>query len=383
MDVSKDIRYVGVDDHQVDLFEGQFIVPNGMSYNSYVVLDDKIAVMDTVDQNFTDEWLGNVERELGGRKPDYLVVHHMEPDHSANVAIFMEKYPEATVVATKLAFMMMKNFFGNEYEERRIVVEEGGKLSLGNHEFTFILAHMVHWPEVFMSYDSKDKALFSADAFGKFGALDVEDNWVDESRRYYVGIVQKYGKPVQAVLNKASSLDISMICPLHGPVLKENLGYYIDKYSTWAAYEPEDEGVVIAYNSIYGNTKKAVDFLADKLKEKGCLTVIVDDLARMDMAKAVEDAFHYDRLVLVSPTYNANVFPYMEDFIRHLTGRGFQKRKVALMENGSWAPLANKVMREMLSGCKDITYASQDITIRSAMTEENMNQIEELAAELA
>ena len=381
MEISRDIKYIGVNDHRGELFEGQYVVPNGMAYNSYVILDDKIAVMDTVDVNFTQEWLTKLELVLSGRKPDYLVVQHMEPDHSASMAVFMEQYPEAVVVASAKAFSMMKNFFGKDYAERRMVVADGSILPLGKHELTFFTAMMVHWPEVIVTYDAKDKVLFSADAFGKFGALDVEDDWVSEARRYYIGIVGRYGQQVQSLLQKVASCDIQKICPLHGPVLSENLGYYMGLYQTWAAYEPEKSGVVIAYATIYGNTRKAAEHLAQKLGEKGC-EVVVHDLARCDMHKAVADAFCYDRLVLASSTYNADVFPFMKTFIQHLTERQFQNRKVGLIENGSWAPLSSRVMRKMLETSKNLTFADTTVKIFSAVKEENVAEIEALAEEL-
>ena len=379
--VTKDIRYVGVNDHEIDLFESQYAVPNGMAYNSYVILDDKIAVMDSVDQNFGDEWLAKVEAVLEGRKPDYLVVQHMEPDHSANVARFMDKYPEAVVVASARAFGMLKNFFGTDYADRRMQVAENATLSLGHHELRFIMAPMVHWPEVMMTYDSLDKVLFTADAFGKFGALDVEEDWADEARRYYIGIVGKYGMQVQALLKKVRPLDIQIICSLHGPVLKENLGYYLDLYDTWSAYRPETEGVLIAYNSIYGNTRKAVDLLAEKLGEKGA-DVVVQDLARCDMAEAVADAFRYSKLVLATPTYNGDVFPPMKAFLNHLLERGYKSRTVGMMENGSWAPMANKVMHTMLEKSKDIVFTENNVSIASALNETSTAQVEALAEEL-
>lgn len=381
MEISRDIKYIGVNDHRGELFEGQYVVPNGMAYNSYVILDDKIAVMDTVDVNFTQEWLTKLELVLCGRKPDYLVVQHMEPDHSASMAVFMEQYPEAVVVASAKAFSMMKNFFGKDYAERRMVVADGSILPLGKHELTFFTAMMVHWPEVIVTYDAKDKVLFSADAFGKFGALDVEDDWVSEARRYYIGIVGRYGQQVQSLLQKVASCDIQKICPLHGPVLSEKLGYYMGLYQTWAAYEPEKSGVVIAYATIYGNTRKAAELLAEKLREKGC-EVVVYDLARCDMHKAVADAFCYDRLVLASSTYNADVFPFMKTFIQHLTERQFQNRKVGLIENGSWAPLSSRVMRKMLETSKNLTFADTTVKIFSAVKEENITEIEALAEEL-
>ncbi len=368
MTITKDIRYIGVNDHQVDLFEGQYVVPNGMAYNSYAILDEKIAIMDTVDKNFGDEWLGNMEAVLEGRKPDYLVVQHMEPDHSANIDVFLNRYPEATVVSSAKAFGMMKQFFGTDYADRRIVVGEGDTLNLGKHVLTFVTAPMVHWPEVIVTYDAYDKVLFSADGFGKFGALDVEEDWACEARRYYIGIVGKYGAQTQALLKKAAGLDIAILCPLHGPVLKENLGYYINLYDIWSSYRPESEGVVIAYSSVYGNTKAGVELLARKLTEKGCPKVTITDLARDDMAEAVEDAFRYSKLVLASPTYNGDVFPFTKAFIHHLTERNFQNRTVAFMENGTWAPTANKVMGKMLEGCKNLTFTKNNVTIRSALS---------------
>ena len=382
MTITNDIRYVGVNDHQVDLFEGQYVVPNGMSYNSYVILDEKVAVMDTVDQNFTAEWLKNIETVLEGRKPDYLVVHHMEPDHSANIDKFLTAYPEATVVSSAKAFVMMKQFFGTDYADRRIVVGEGSTLCLGKHTLTFVTAPMVHWPEVIVSYDSCDKVLFSADGFGKFGALDAEEDWACEARRYYIGIVGKYGAQTQALLKKAAGLDIAIICPLHGPVLTENLGYYINLYDIWSSYRVEDEGVLIAYTSVYGHTRKAVELLAQKLEEKGCPKVTVADLARDDMAEAVEDAFRYSKLVLATTTYNGDVFPFMKEFIHHLTERGYQNRTVAFMENGSWAPVAGKVMARMLENSKNLTYTENNIKIFSALSDESRAQIEALAEEL-
>jgi len=380
MQITKDILYVGVNDHQVDLFEGQYVVPNGMAYNSYVIRDEKIAVMDTVDKNFKDQWLANVAAALDGRKPDYLVVQHMEPDHSANIDAFLTAYPEATVVASSKAFTMMGQFFGTDYADRRIVVGEGDTLCLGLHTLTFVTAPMVHWPEVIVTYDAYDKVLFSADGFGKFGALDVQEDWACEARRYYIGIVGKYGPQVQALLKKAATLDIAKICPLHGPVLTENLGYYLNLYDIWSSYKVESEGVVIAYTSVYGHTKAAVLLLAEELEKLGT-KVTVTDLARDDMAEAVEDAFRYGKLVLATTTYNADIFPFMKEFIHHLTERNFQNRTVALMENGSWAPMAAKVMTRMLEGSKNLTFAGT-VTIRSAMTEENKNQLRELAAVL-
>ena len=382
MTVTNDIRYIGVIDRQVDLFEGQYVVPNGMSYNSYAIMDEKIAIMDTVDKNFTHQWLDNIQKTLGERKPDYLVVQHMEPDHAANIANFMKVYPQTTVVSSSKAFVMMKNFFGDDFADRRIVVGEGDTLSLGKHTLAFVAAPMVHWPEVIVTYDVYDKVLFSADGFGKFGAYDADEPWADEARRYFIGIVGKYGAQVQALLKKAATLDIQMICPLHGPVLKENLGYYINLYDIWSSYSVEDEGIVIAYTSIYGNTKVAVDLLAQKLKEKGCPKVVVYDLARCDMAQAVSDAFRYEKLVLATTTYNADVFPFMKTFINKLTERSFQNRTVALMENGSWAPLAAKVMRNMLSESKNLTFTDTTVRIMSALSAESKEQIEVLAQEL-
>ena len=384
MNVTKDIRYIGVNDHEIDLFEGMYIVPEGMAYNSYVILDEKVAVMDTADRHFVQEWLGNLEAALEGRKPDYLIVQHMEPDHSSGIAAFMEAYPEAKVVATAKAFTMMKNFTGTDYTGRGIVVEEGDKLELGSHVLTFVTAPMVHWPEVMFTYDSTDKVLFSADAFGKFGALDAEDEegWACEARRYYFGIVGKYGAQVQAVLKKAAALDIQIICPLHGPVLNENLGYYLDLYNTWSSYGVETEGVAVFYTSVYGHTKEAAEYMAEKLQELGCPKVAISDLARDDMAEAVEDAFRYGKIVLATTTYNADVFPFMREFIEHLTERNYQNRKIGFIENGSWAPTAAKVMKGMMEGCKNTTFAETEVKILSAMTEENKGQIEELAREL-
>ena len=383
MFITDDIRYVGVNDHQVDLFEGQYRVPNGMAYNSYVILDDKIAVMDTVDKNFTHEWLDNIQSVLGGRKPDYLVVQHMEPDHAANIANFMKLYPETVIVSSAKAFNMMVNFFGTDYADRRVVVGEGDTLSLGRHTLAFVAAPMVHWPEVIVTYDVLDKVLFSADGFGKFGALDVEEPWDDESRRYYIGIVGKYGAQVQALLKKAATLDIQTICPLHGPVLKENLGHYLHLYDLWSSYTVETEGVVIAYTSVYGHTKDAVEKLASQLRANGCPKVVVHDLARCDMAQAVADAFRYSKLVLATTTYNADVYPFMKEFIHHLTERNFRNRTVALMENGSWAPLAAKVMRKMLEECKNLTFTDTTVRILSALNETSSAQVEALAQELS
>ena len=382
MTITNDIRYIGVNDHQIDLFEGQYTVPNGISYNSYAILDEKIAIMDTVDKNFNHQWLDNIEKVLDGRAPDYLVVHHMEPDHSANIASFLQVYPKAVVVSSQKAFAMMAQFFGEDYADRRVVVGEGDTLCLGRHTLTFVAAPMVHWPEVIVSYDSCDKVLFSADGFGKFGALDVEEDWACEARRYYIGIVGKYGTQVQALLKKAAGLDIAMICPLHGPVLKENLGYYLNLYDIWSSYRVESDGIVIAYTSVYGNTRAAVELLAEKLQERGCPKVVVNDLARCDMAEAVEDAFRYGKLVLATTPYNADVFPFMREFIHHLTERNFQNRTVALMENGSWAPLAAKVMRGMLEKSRDLTYTDTTVTIRSALSADSRAQIDAMADEL-
>ena len=382
MFITDDIRYVGVNDHNIDLFEGQYVVENGMAYNSYVIMDEQIAVMDTVDGNFTDEWLKNISDVIGDRKPSYLIVQHMEPDHSANVANFLDLYKDAKVVATAKAFVMMKQFFGTDYPERQIVVKEGDTLSLGTHTLTFVLAPMVHWPEVMVTYDSKDKVLFSADAFGKFGALDVEEDWACEARRYYFGIVGKYGVQAQALLKKAAGLDIQTICALHGPILKENLGYYLDLYNTWSSYGVESEGVVIAYTSVYGNTKKAVELLADKLTALGCPKVTVTDLARDDMAEAVEDAFRYGKLVLATTTYNGDIVPFMKTFIEHLTERGYRNRTIGLIENGSWAPTAAKTMLKMFEGSKNLTFTDTTVTIKSAVNTENEAQIAALAEEL-
>lgn len=382
MFVTEDIRYIGVNDHDVDLFEGQYTVENGMSYNSYVILDEKVAVMDTVDAHFGVEWLQNLETELNGRRPDYLVVQHMEPDHSANIAVFMETYPEAQIVSSAKAFVMMQQFFGTDFPERKVVVGEGSTLKLGRHTLTFVTAPMVHWPEVIVTYDSTDKVLFSADGFGKFGALDVEEDWADEARRYYIGIVGKYGAQVQALLKKAAALDIAIICPLHGPVLNENLGYYLDKYNTWSSYAVEDEGVVIAYTSIYGHTKEAVEELAEKLNQRGCPNVVVADLARCDMAEAVADAFRYSKLVLATTTYNATIFPHMQNFIDHLTARNYQGRTVGMIENGAWAPMAAKVMKKMLETSKNLTYTNTTVTVKCALNDASRAQIDALADEL-
>ena len=382
MEITSDIKYVGVNDHNVDLFEGQYVVKNGMSYNSYVIMDEKIAVFDTVDAHFTHEWLDNIENTVGSRCPDYLVIQHMEPDHSANIANFMQLYKETKIVSSAKAFSMMKQFFGTDFADRQIVVKEGDTLSLGKHLLTFVAAPMVHWPEVIVTYDSDDKVLFSADGFGKFGALDVEEDWADEARRYYIGIVGKYGAQVQNLLKKAAGLDIQTICPLHGPVLKENLGYYLGLYDTWSSYTAETEGILIAYTSVYGNTKKAVETLADKLRTKGCPDVVVMDLARCDMAKAVENAFRYSKLVLATTTYNAGIFPFMHEFITNLTERNFQNRIIGLIENGTWAPLAAKTMKQMLEGCKKLTFTDSTVRIHSALDETSSAQLEAMAEEL-
>ncbi len=382
MTITNDIKYIGVNDHQIDLFEGQYTVPDGMAYNSYVILDQKVAVMDTVDQNFGEQWLSNLSAALEGRLPDYLIVQHMEPDHSANIANFLNTYPDATVVASAKAFVMMKQFFGTDYQDRRIIVGEGDTLSLGKHTLTFVTAPMVHWPEVIVTYDSYDKVLFSADGFGKFGALDAQEDWACEARRYYIGIVGKYGAQVQALLKKAAALDISTICPLHGPVLTENLGYYINLYDIWSSYRAEEEGVVIAYTSIYGHTKEAVELLAQKLTEKGCPKVVVTDLARDDMAEAVEDAFRYSKLVLATTTYNGDIFPFMKEFIHHLTERNYQNRTVGMIENGSWAPMAAKVMSKMLESSKNLTFTDTTVKLLSALSDESRAQVEALSAEL-
>ena len=383
MKITNDIKYVGVNDREIDLFEGQYDVPNGMSYNSYVILDEKIAVMDTVDARFGEQWLANVEEATGGRAPDYLVVHHMEPDHSANIAVFLEKYPSAVLVTSDKALAMVKLYFGKDYSDRRIAVKEGDYLSLGKHTLTFIAAPMVHWPEVIVSYDALDKVLFSADAFGKFGALDADEEWACEARRYYFGIVGKYGAQASKLLQKAAALDISVICPLHGPVLSENLDYYIGLYKTWTSYGVESEGVVIAYTSVYGNTRAAVKLLAAELEKCGCPKVTVNDLARCDMAEAVEDAFRYGKLVLATTTYNADVFPFMREFIHELCERDYQNRTVAIIENGSWAPTAAKKIKAMLEGRKNITYTEGGVSIRAALSEENRAEIAALAKELA
>ena len=383
MNITKDVKYVGVNDRKIDLFEGQYTVPNGMAYNSYAIIDEKIAVMDSVDAAFTHEWLDNIANATGGKAPDYLIVQHMEPDHSANILNFTKTYPEAKIVSSVKAFNMMQNFFGTDFADKRIVVGEGDTLSLGKHNLTFVTAPMVHWPEVIVTYDSTDKILFSADGFGKFGALDAEEDWACEARRYYIGIVGKYGAQVQVLLAKAAGLDIDIICPLHGPVLKENLEYYINLYNTWSSYQPEEDGIVIAYTSVYGNTKKAVMLLADKLRANGCPKVVVNDLARCDMAEAVEDAFRYSKLVLATTTYNSEIFPFMREFITHLTERNYQNRTVALIENGSWAPMAAKVMRSMLEKSKNITFTDTTVKIMSALNTESTEQLDSLAFELS
>ena len=382
MEITKDIKYIGVNDHEIDLFEGQYAVENGMAYNSYVIIDDKIAVTDTVDAYFADEWFNNLKDAVGEREPDYLIVHHMEPDHSANIQRFAEKYKNSVIVASGKAFTMMKQFFGTDFADRRLVVNEGDTLSLGKHILTFITAPMVHWPEVIVSYDNCDKVLFSADGFGKFGALDADEDWACEARRYYVGIVGKYGAQVQSLLKKASALDIKIICPLHGPVLSENLEYYINLYNIWSSYSVESEGVMIAYTSVYGNTKKAAELLAEKLREKGCPKVVLSDLARSDMAENVEDAFRYGKLVLATTTYNADIFPFMREFIENLTERNYRNRTVAFIENGSWAPTAAKVMSKMLESSKDLTFAENSVKILSAVNDESREKIDAWAEEL-
>lgn len=382
MEIKNNVKYIGVNDHEVDLFEGQYEVPNGMAYNSYVILDEKIAVFDTVDQNFGEEWLKNLEEALDGRTPDYLIVLHMEPDHSANIDVFAKKYPDAKIVSSQRAFVMMKNFFGTDYADRQVVVTDGSTLSLGGRELAFITAPMVHWPEVIMAYDKADRILFSADGFGKFGALDADEDWACEARRYYFGIVGKYGVQVQAVLKKAAALDIEVICPLHGPVLTENLGYYLNLYNIWSSYGVESEGVFIAYTSVYGNTKKAALKLEEELKRLGCEKVAITDLAREDMAEAVEDAFRYGKIALATTTYNGEIFPFMREFIHHLVERGYQNRKIGLIENGSWAPVAAKVMKEMFDGCKNLEFTETTVKIYSAVSDENVKQIENLAKEL-
>ena len=381
MKISNDILYVGVNDHEIDLFEGQYVVPNGMAYNSYLIVDEKVAVMDSVDKGFTAEWLDNINKALDGKAPDYLIVQHMEPDHSGSVVAFMDKYPNATIVSNSKSFVMMKQFFGTEFSDRRIAVGEGDTLTLGAHTLTFVTAPMVHWPEVIVTYDNKDKVLFSADAFGKFGALDVEEDWACEARRYYFGIVGKYGVQVQGLLRKASALDVQTICPLHGPILTENLEYHLNLYNIWSSFGVEAEGVFIAYTSVYGNTKKAVELLADKLKELGCPKVSTCDLAREDMAEAVEDAFKYGKLILATTTYNGDIFPFMRTFIDALTERGYQNRQIGFMENGTWAPMATKIMKGMLEGGKNLTFAESNVKIRSAVNETNLTEIEALAKE--
>ena len=382
MDITNDIKYIGVNDHDIDLFEGQYVVENGMAYNSYVIVDEKIAVFDTVDARFTEEWLNNLRAVIGEKSPDYLIIQHMEPDHSANIAKFMEIYKDTVIVATAKSFVMMKQFFGNDFAGQQMAVKEGDTLSLGKHELTFVTAPMVHWPEVMITYDSSDKVLFSADAFGKFGALDVDEDWACEARRYYIGIVGKYGVQVQALLKKAAKLDIQTICALHGPILTENLEYYLNLYNIWSSYSVESEGVMIAYTSVYGNTKKAVEELADMLKEKGCPKVVVCDLAREDMAEAVEDAFRYGKLVLATTTYNNDIFPFMREFINHLTERNYQNRTVGLIENGSWAPTAAKKMAQMLEGSKNLTFTDTTVKILSALNDDSRAQLEALAEEL-
>ncbi len=382
MDIVKDIKYIGVNDREIDLFEGQYIVPNGMAYNSYIIIDEKIAVMDTVDKAFGEQWLSNLDNALNGKKPDYLVVHHMEPDHSSNIAAFSEKYPDAQIVASAKAFTMMTNFFGIDLDGKKLVVKEGDTLSLGNHTLSFFTAPMVHWPEVVVSYDSFSKVLFSADAFGKFGALDADEDWACEARRYYFGIVGKYGAQVQALLKKATTLEIETICPLHGPVLSENLSYYIDLYDTWSSYKAEKEGVFIAYTSVYGNTKKAVEILVEKLEKKGCPKVAVSDLAREDMAEAVEDAFKYSKLVLATTTYNGEAFPFMREFINDLTERNYSNRTVGMIENGTWAPVAAKYMKAQLENSKNLTFTENNVKIMSAVNDETLSQLEALADEL-
>ncbi len=382
MNVTNDIRYVGVNDHEIDLFEGQYIVPNGMAYNSYVILDEKTAVLDGVDGAFSDEWLSNIEEVLGEKAPDYLIVHHMEPDHSASIAAFAEKYPQAKIVSNAKAFAMMENYFSFPLEERKLTVQNGETLSLGAHSLSFIFAPMVHWPEVMVSFDEKDGVLFSADAFGKFGALDIQEDWDCEARRYYIGIVGKFGAQVQQLLKKAAALSIKIICPLHGPILKENLAHYIEKYDIWSSYRVETEGVMIAYTSVYGNTKKAAEILCEKLKERGCPKAFTVDLAREDMAEAVEDAFRHGKLVLATTTYNGQYFPFMKHFIEHLVDHNFQSRTVAFIENGSWAPTAAKLMKADLEKCKSLIFCENTVTVRSAVKEEDVCTIEKLSKEL-
>ena len=382
MEITKDIKYIGVNDHDIDLFEGQYVVENGMAYNSYAVIDDKIAVFDTVDKRFCDEWLGNIENTLGDRTPDYLIIQHMEPDHSANIMQFMDKYENATIVASAKAFQIMEQFFGTQFADRQLVVGEGDSLNLGTHTLNFVAAPMVHWPEVIVTYDSTDKVLFSADGFGKFGALDVDEDWACEARRYYIGIVGKYGMQVQMLLKKAAALDIQTICPLHGPILKEDLGYYIGLYNTWSSYAVETDGVVVCYTSVYGHTKEAALLLADMLEKKGCPKVAVNDLARCDMAEAVEDAFRYSKMVLATTTYNAEIFPFMREFINHLTERNYQNRTVGIIENGSWAPMAAKTMKAMFEKSKNLTFTDTTVKIMSALNDESRAQLESLADEL-
>lgn len=382
MIVTSDIKYIGVNDHTIDLFEGMYAVPNGMSYNSYAILDEKVAILDSVDKEFTDEWMENIRKALKNRKPDYLIIQHMEPDHSANIMSFVKTYPEAVLVASAKAFVMMENYFGTDFSENRIVISDGDMLSLGKHKLLFATALMVHWPEVIVTYDSTEKILFSADAFGKFGALDVEEEWLGEARRYYIGIVGKYGIPVQKLLAKIANWEIKKICPLHGPVLAENLEYYLAWYHTWSSYQPEEEGVVIAYTSVYGNTKKAVELLVEKLTKKGSKKVLVKDLARCDMSEAVAEAFRYSKIVLATTTYNVGIFPPMREFINWLTERNFSNRMVAFMENGSWAPVAAKLMREKMENSKGMLFADTSVKILSVLNEESMAQLEALADEL-
>ncbi|MBR5191068.1 MAG: FprA family A-type flavoprotein [Clostridia bacterium] len=382
MMITNDVKYIGVNDHKIDLFEGQYIVPNGMAYNSYAIIDEKVAIMDSVDANFKDEWFDNIKSVLGDKSPDYLIVQHMEPDHSANVHEFALAYPDATIVATDRAFVMMGKFFGTDYADRRIVVKDGDTLNLGKHNLTFVLAPMVHWPEVMMTYDSTDKILFSADGFGKFGALDIDEDWACEARRYYFGIVGKYGAQVQAVLKKAANLDIQIICPLHGPVLKENVAYYLDLYNTWSSYGVESEGTLICYTSVYGNTKKAVKMLADELKASGCPKVVVNDLARCDMAEAVEDAFRYGKIILATTTYNGDIFPFMRNFIHELLERGYKNRKIGIVENGTWAPVVKNKITKAFENSKEITFADTVVTVHSALNDESKEQIKALAKEM-
>mgnify|MGYP004448089961 FL=1 len=381
--ITNDIFYVGANDHEVDLFEGQFIVPNGMAYNSYVIMDDKIAIMDTIDQHFGDQWLANIKEVIGDRKPDYLIVQHMEPDHSANIAFFMENYPDTTVVASNMAFVMMKNYFGTDYADKSLKIKEGDTLELGKHTLNFIAAPLVHWPEVMMTYDSTDKVLFSADGFGKFGALDVDEDWACEARRYYFGIVGPFGDKVQDVLKKAAGLEIATICPLHGPILSENLSYYLDLYNTWSSYGVEKEGVCIAYTSVYGHTKAAAELLEQELVKAGCPKVAITDLARDDMAEAVEDAFKYGKLVLATTTYNGGIFPFMEDFIHRLVERKYQNRQIGIIENGTWGPTVNKTITAMFENSSNITFANSTVSIKGSMTDENKAQIAALAKEMA